>query len=146
MGNLNIIYILVEGDDIFKAEKFLPLLYSKELKELNNKRYIIINRYETIDEEFFENKLSILLKVRSMENFCGVILESKYINNCYQAGKNRTAQVIEAIAGEYRIDLSRTTGPEAIWKNKDGMRASWRDNYEWLVDKISKEGVRNCNN
>lgn len=146
MGNLNIIYILVEGDDIFKAEKFLPLLYSKELKELNNKRYIIINRYETIDEEFFENKLSILLKVRSMENFCGVILESKNINNCYQAGKNRTAQVIEAIAGEYRIDLSRTTGPEAIWKNKDGMRASWRDNYEWLVDKISKEGVRNCNN
>ena len=145
-GSLNIIYALVEGDDIFKAEKILSLLYSKELKELNNKRYIIINRYETIDKEFFENKLSIVLKVRSMENFCGVILESKNINSCYQSGKNRTAQVIEVIDGEYRIDLSRTTGPEAIWKNKDGMRASWRNNFEWLVDKISKEGVGNCSN
>lgn len=138
-GSLNIIYVLVEGDDIFKPEKVLPLLYSKKLKQLNNKRYIIINRYETIDEEFFENKLSLVLKVRSMENFCGVILESKNINNCYQSGKNRTAQVIEVIDGEYRIDLSRTTGPGAIWKNKDGMRASWRNNFEWLVDKISKE-------
>lgn len=145
-GNLNIIYVLVEGDNILKPEKVLPHLYSKKLKELNNKRYIIINRYENINEEFFENKLSILLKVRSMENFCGVILESKNINNCYQSGKNRTAQVIEAIDGEYRIDLSRTTGPEAIWKNKDGMRASWRNNFEWLVNQISKEGVRNCSN
>lgn len=75
-----------------------------------------------------------------MENICGVILESKNINNWYQSGKNRTAQVIEAIGGEYRIDLSRTTGPEAIWKNKDGMRVSWRNNFEWLVNKISKEG------
>ena len=140
-GNLNIIYVLVEGDDIFKPEKVLSLLYSKKLRELHNKRYIIINRYETIDEEFFQNKLSVVLKVRSMENFCGVILESKNINNCYQSGKNRTAQVIDTIDGEYRIDLSRTTGPEAIWKNKDGMRASWRNNFEWLINKISKENM-----
>ena len=31
-------------DDILKAEKVLSLLYSKELKQVKNKRYIIINK------------------------------------------------------------------------------------------------------
>lgn len=34
------------------------------------------------------------------------------------------------------MDLTRTTGPEAIWKNKNGMRADWRENFEWLIDNM----------
>ena len=73
-----------------------------------------------------------------MENFCAVILESKNINKCYQCGKKRTAQVVKAIDGSWGIDLDRTSGPEAIWKNKQGMRESWRTNYEWLVENAEK--------
>ena len=110
---------------------------SNNIKSIDNKRYIIINRHERIDRKFFEDKLSILLKVRAMENFCAVILESENICNCYQSGKNRTAQVVEPENGFYRIDLDRTTGPEAIWKTKPGMKASWRTNAEWLIKKLS---------
>lgn len=72
-----------------------------------------------------------------MENFCALIVESENINNCYQSGKNRTSQVLEPEDGIYRIDLTRTSGPEAIWKNKAaGMKASWRENFEWLIHEI----------
>lgn len=43
--------------------------------------------------------------------------------------------------GKFGIDLSRTTGPEAIWKNKNliGMRGEWRQNYEALLRYINDE-------
>jgi hypothetical protein len=34
--------------------------------------------------------------------------------------------------------LDRTTGAEAIWKDKQGMKADWRNNYEWLIEYASK--------
>lgn len=71
-----------------------------------------------------------------MENYCAVILESDNINKCYQCGKNRTAQVVRAECGAFGIDIERTTGPESIWKDKEGMRAAWRKNYEWLVEHV----------
>lgn len=132
-GNENIIFCIVHGMDIMQPEKVLSLLYSPKLKGITNKRYIIINKHNHIDTDFFETKLSLILKVRAMENFCAVILESSNINKCYQSGKNRTAQVVKAQSGIYLLDLERTTGAEAIWKNKQGMKASWRKNYEWLI-------------
>lgn len=139
-GNNDVILCLVDGMDIMKPEKVLPLLYAPELKQYKNKKYIIINRYGHIDPEMFRQKLSTVLKVRSMENFCAVILESENINKCFQCGKNRTAQVVKATNGFFGIDLDRTTGPEAIWKNKQGMKASWRENFEWLVEYAAKQG------
>lgn len=135
----NVIFCLVEGNDILKPEKVLSLLYAKELKKISNKRYVIVNKHNNIDDEIFGNKLSVVLKVRSMENFCAVILESDNINECYQCGKNRTAQVLKSENGKFGIDLDRTTGPEAIWKNKDGMKAGWRENAEWLIYEMGKE-------
>ena len=93
-------------------------------------------RLITDANDFFKNKLSMILKVRAMENFCAVILESDNINNCYQSGQNRNAQVVETQEDIYCVDLSRTTGPEAIWKNKSGMRASWRENFELLEGRL----------
>jgi len=137
-GTSNVFFLIVEGDDILKPEVVQKLLYTKELKGYINRKYVIINRFNTVDDRFFREKLSLILKVRSMENFCAVILESKNINKCYQCGKNRTAQVVKAIDGSWGIDLDRTSGPEAIWKNKQGMRESWRTNYEWLVENAEK--------
>lgn len=130
----NIFFLIVEALDIMKPEKVLSLLYDEELKKYSNRRYIIVNKHHNIETEFFETKLSVLLKTRAMENFCAIILESKNINKCYQCGKNRTAQIVKAVNGLYGIDLNRTSGPEAIWKNKTGMKASWRTNFEWLVN------------
>ena len=129
----NVVMCLVDGEDILKPENVLKLLYAEKLKEIKNKRYIIINRWDSVDTEFYRTKLSVLLKVRSMENYCAVLLSSSNINKCYQCGQNRTAQVVKAVDGRFGIDLSRTGGPETIWRNKDGMRAAWRDNIEWLI-------------
>lgn len=133
-GNENIIIFIINGMDIMKPEKILSQLYARELKKYSNRRYIIVNKHDYIEKEFFNTKLSVVLKVRAMENFCTVIVESDNINKCYQSGKNRTAQVIKPVLGNYEIDLIRTSGPEAIWKNKIGMKSCWRENFERLVD------------
>lgn len=130
----NVFFILVDGMEILKPEIIQKLLYSKLVKKYSNRKYIIVNKHKLIDKKFFDEKLSIILKVRAMENFCAVILESENIKKCYQCGKNRTAQIVKETDGTWGVDLERTTGPEAIWKNKQGMRASWRKNYEWLVE------------
>lgn len=137
-GHNNVFLLVIDGEEILKPEKIQALLYSDVLKKYNNRKYIIICRYGNVDEKVFAEKLSVVLKVRAMENFCAVIFEARNINKCYQCGKNRTAQVVKATNDYWRIDLERTSGPEAIWKNKQGMRASWRKNYEWLVNNAEK--------
>lgn len=134
----NIVMCLVNDDDIMKPEKVLKLLYAKELKDIKNKRYIIINQWNTVDEDFYKTQLSVVLKVRSMENFCAVILAANNMAKCFQCGNVRSAQVVKSENGKFGIDLSRTGGPETIWRNKsDGMtKASWRENVEWLIESL----------
>ena len=142
-GN-NVIFCIVEGMDILKPEIVSDMLYCSELKNIENKRYIIVNKHKNIDDEIYRCQLSDVLKVRAMENFCAVILESDKYNMCYQCGNNRTAQVVMPVNNNYGIDMKRTSGPEAIWKNKGNrMRASWREGYEWLIENVKeKEGLR----
>lgn len=132
-GTVNIILCLVDGADILRPEKVLKLLYAAVLKPICNKRYIIINRWDKVDLGFYETTLSVVLKVRSMENYCAVVLDSGNLKKCYQCGQNRTAQMVKADNSHWGIDLRRTGGPETIWRDKDGMRAQWRDNIEWLI-------------
>lgn len=133
----NIVFALVYRNDIYDPKCILKLLYNTALKNIENKHYIIINKHGDIDKTLFECKLSDVLKVRAMENYCAVILESENYNCCFQCGKNRTAQVVQDVNGVYGLDLTRTTGPEAIWKDKPGMmKKSWRENFEWLIDRI----------
>ena len=70
-----------------------------------------------------------------MENFCAVLLESDTINECYQTGYTRAAQVVQAENNMFGLDLNRMGGPEVIWKNKPGMKATWRNNFEVLIEK-----------
>lgn len=135
-GSDNIVICVVENDDIFYIEKFLYKLYSPALTKYKNKRYIIFNKFTKLTKEIYENKLSLILKVRAMENYCAVILESNYINMCYQSTDVRHPQVVKEENGTYYLDLGRMTGPEAIWKNKDGMKASWRKGFEFLLNEI----------
>ena len=111
----------------------MPLLYSEVLKPIPNKRYILVSHYEHLDEDKFRNQLSTVLKVRAMENFCAVILYSDTINVCYQTGKAKNPQELKAVRGMYGIDLGRISGPEAIWRNKEGCKAAWRENFERLI-------------
>lgn len=135
----NIVIVVANNEDIFSAEQFLPKMYSKKLSGYNNRRYILVSKYPELTRQEYRNLLSIVLKVRAMENFCAVILESDHANNCYQTGKSKTAQVVKAVDGQYGLDLSRMTGPEAIWKNKGiDFKASWRKNFVWLANKCKQ--------
>lgn len=135
-GPNNIVICVVENNDIFYIEKFLYKLYSTKLSQYKNKRYIILNKFTGLTKELYENKLSLILKVRAMENCCAVILESDYVNMCYQTTDVRNPQVIKNEDGAYYLYLGRMTGPEAIWKNKIGMKASWRNGFEFLLNII----------
>lgn len=137
INNCHVVFCVVEGDDIFLPEKVLSLLYAKELSSVKDKRYVIVNRYGEVDKSFYQTKLSVLLKVRAMENYCAVLLESKNLNKCIQTTMNRGTQMVKPFQGKFGIVLNRTTGPEAIWKNKKGMSASWRKGFEWLVDQLN---------
>lgn len=135
----NLVIILIHRNDIFKPEKVLPLLYSKKLSRFKNKKYLIINKHNgTIDEKFFEEKLSIILKTRTIENYCAVILESDNICKCYQSTSTRQVQLIkENDENIWSLDLKRMTGPDSIWRNREGMRKDWRENFENLIDCMS---------
>jgi len=130
---------VVKDKEILEPEKTLNLLYHKSLKKIGNKRYIIINQWIHLDNDLYKYQISDILKVRSMENFCAVILESDTYNKCYQCGNNRTAQIVKDIDGKYGVDLGRTSGAEAIWKNKVGMRANWRKEFEMLLKHLESE-------
>ena len=138
-NNDTIVFCVIDGEDILKPEKVLPLIYDKRLKVIANKKYILVNRFHHLNDAFYRTILSVILKVRAMENFCAVILESDTENHCYQCGNNRTAQLVQPEQGMYNIDLARTGGPEVIWKNKSGMRAEWRENFEWLVAQMENQ-------
>lgn len=133
LENNNLVLCLVDGDDILKPESVLKLLYTEPLKKIDNKRYLIINRWDTVDMDDYSTRLSVVLKVRAMENYCAVILASRSLTKCFQCGQNRTAQVVKAVDGKFGIDLRRTGGPDTIWRDKPGMKARWRDNIEWLI-------------
>ncbi len=130
----NIIFAICDDEMIQIPEEVSAVLYNDTLKSIKNKKYIIVNRCRNLVPDFLELQLDPMLRVRSMENYCAVILESPIANRCYQTSMNRKSQVVKEVDGMFGIDLSRTTGPEAIWKNKDGMQARWRNAYEMLID------------
>lgn len=133
-GEDNVVFVICDDDTIEYPELVALTLYADILKEIKNKKYIIVNRRKELSEDYLKHQLDSLLRVRAMENFCAVILESPIANRCYQTSKNRKSQVVKEVDGKFGIDLSRTTGPEAIWQNKNGMKASWREGYETLID------------
>ncbi len=138
-----IVLCLADDENIFHVESFLPHLYSPNLSKYNNKRYILVCRYTDLTSEIYLSRLSAILKVRAMENFCAVILESNCENNCYQTGLNKTVQVLKPVDGMYGLDLSRTSGVESIWKNKGFYcKASWKENYTWLVAECERLAVK----
>lgn len=133
-GDNDIIFITIDGYDILDPELVIPYLYDKKLSGIKNKKYIIVNKFEgDIDEEFYENYLSVLLKARTTENYVTLILESDNINKCYQPTNNHDAQVVKSEDGIYYIDIKRASGPEAIWTTKRLMKKEWRKGFEILV-------------
>lgn len=145
VNGFNLVMCLIEDDAILKPESVLKLLYSRELADLPEKKYLIVNRWGTVDKDFYESQLSLILKVHSMQNFCAVMLTSSNMTKCFQASKSKTAQVVKAVNGRYGLALGRMGGPEAIWRDHNSgvkgtlrtcMRASWRKNVEWLVESL----------
>lgn len=137
-GYFNLVIAVVSGDNILEPEYVLPLLYNKKLSKYKNKRYLVINKHEGhVDEKFFEEKLSAVLKTRAVENRCLVLIESDNINNCYQVTSARHPQVLkENDNGTWSVDVKRIRGPEIIWFNKKGMKKKWRKNFENLIEYI----------
>ena len=138
--DLNIVICYIKENDILSPEVVSNLLYDESLSAIINKRYIIFNDWQIVEHNYYERVLSNILKVRAAENFCAVIFNSENIKKCFQVGNNKNTQIVKMCGGKFGIDLARTTGPEAIWKNKSqiGMRGDWRQNYEAILKCINE--------
>jgi hypothetical protein len=109
------------------------------LKEYKNKKYLILNRWDNLDYEYYQKFLSTILKVRAAENFCITLLVSPIVSECIQVGLNKNIQIVRNQNGKYGLDFKRATGPESFWKNNSniGIRADWREKYEMLIDMVN---------
>lgn len=114
------------------------LFYHEKLRKLSKKRYLVLNRWDQLDKDYYSRRLSTILKVRAAENFCIVLLMSDQINECIQVGMTKNVQIVKCVNGRYGLDLKRATGPESFWKNnpKMGVKKEWRDNYELLINRL----------
>jgi predicted amidohydrolase len=134
-ADIDLVAAFVENDEIVKPEAVLAKLYHPSLKRTPRKRkYLIVNTWDKLDRNYYENVLSDVLRVRAMENYCAVLLAADGFQKCYQTTDNRKSQPVAFENGEYTLDMARMGGPDAIWKDKNGMRGAWRKGYECLVD------------
>lgn len=132
--NRNVILCLIKGNDIMKPEILLKLLYNKRLDAIENKCFVVVNRHKHLSESFFKTQLDTVLKVRAIENYCAVILESDSFNKCYQSTCCKDSQVIKPTPGGFfGIDPRRATGPKhtGLHQNKQ-----WDPNIVFLVNKL----------
>ena len=134
----NIILVETDKDEIIKPEIVLKRLFNPKLKSIKNKKYIIINKWDNIDESYYSNILSDVLKSRATENFCAVLLISNNITKCYQSTKAKDSQVLKLENNKYIVDLKRMGGPESIWRGKSDMKSKWRKGYEELINYVAK--------
>ncbi len=133
----NIVIGIVKKEGIFKPEAVAKLVYSNEISKIDNPRFIIINKWDTVNKRMYESQLLNLIRVRAIENYCAVMLVSNNIQECYQATENKKAQRLELIDGGFWLDLSRCSGPNALWQNRKlMMQKDWRINYELLLKRI----------
>lgn len=137
-GKESIVICILEGDEILKPEAVLGMLYNPKLKTVPAKKYLLVNRFGKVDRQYYNTVLSDVLKVRSMENFCAVLFVCDDFTKCFQCGFNRTAQAVLPQNEAYTLDTVRMSGPEAIWKNKAGIRADWRKGFEGLIKYIAR--------
>jgi predicted amidohydrolase len=140
LKNENLIILNVSEYKIEDPINVEKLIYNEKLKNYNNKRYLIFNKWENLDSDYYSKRLSTILKARASENFCVVMLASPQINECIQVGLNKNIQILQIENGKYGLDLQRASGPESFWKNNYsiGIKSSWREKYKLLIDRISQ--------
>lgn len=134
----NLVIIDVKNELVEDPITVSKLMYHNELKKYENKKYLILNRWDNLDEDYYKTKLSTILKARAAENFCVVTLLSNIKNECIQVGLNKNVQIIKCDNNKYELDLKRATGPESFWKNNNvvGVKAKWRSSYENLINTL----------
>lgn len=133
--NWNVIFCVINGNEILKPEKVLQLLYNKNLDFIENKSFVIVNQHKHLSDAFFQTKLDTVLKVRAMENYCVVVMESNGFSKCYQCTNYKTSQVVKPTNDFFGIDLRRANGPKRTRLHNS---EKWNSNIEFLVNKVSK--------
>jgi len=128
-GQETIVFCMIEENNILLPEYISSLMYDERLKKYKSKRYLIINQWNTLDENYYKTILSDVLKVRVTESYCAAILLSPNYKKCYQSGNNKVAQMVKMVNNSFAIDLKRMSGPETIWKTTP----LWREKYEMLI-------------
>ena len=132
-GDRNIIFCELKNDEILYPMNVPLAFYDEEIKDLENKYFVIVSKFDHLSKEDFETKYCEVLGVRSIENRAAVVLESDNYNMCITTDNYKHIRYVADEDGMYNIQLKFIKGPDAIWPS-NGHKLEWRDKYEWLLN------------
>jgi len=134
-GKQNVVFVLLEAEEMLIPEVVTARLYSPALAQIQDKRYILVNQWPSLEQSAYEGLVASILRERAAESYCAAILIAPTIQECIQVGASKNIQRVAIRNGNVEIDLDRTTGPESYWRTKATplIKARWRKGYEALV-------------
>lgn len=146
MNGNNLVIVLLKGEEIMDAVKCIDIFYDPALKEIERKRYLLINKWEKEFDEY-DGVIDDVFAVRTIENKCASVLCAPDYKKCSQINKNGKYIILNGEEGRFGITLDVAGGPEFIWNEEmGGCPESWREHYESLIkfihgEKLSSEGA-----
>ena len=129
-GDTNLIFILIDKDNIFDPAFILRKMLSPKLEKVLNKKFVLINKWDDFDEEFYLNQLLPVLRTRATENFSAVLFISPELKQGFQATLNKYSQVIPIEDNRIDLDLNRMGGPQTFWNHHGKTGKKWFKNFK----------------
>ncbi len=124
-GSFNVKIININGLDIYDPKLYLTSI----VPSVENERFILIVRFESLTRQDFECKISDLLKEVAAIEHCGVILISPEYKCAYQGSNYKSASTLALnVGGNYVFNSDMIKGIEKELNTKN-----YKSGYNWLI-------------
>lgn len=141
LNNINLVMILVKNEEIMNPVITLDAFYNPALKDIENKRYLLINKWDS-DFGEYDGVIDDVIEARTIENRCASVLCGPDYKKCCQIDKNGQFVVIDGEQGRFGLTMDVVGGPEFIWSEENGgFPESWREYYEDLIKVVHGENI-----
>lgn len=132
----NILYVIIKNEEIFKPEIVIEKIFSAlDLNDIKSLKTVIINIWDKIiDAKYYENILLNVLKVRCVENYCGVIYKGVDSLACYQPTNYKKVQKVKYTMQGFGLSTRRMGGIKSTWRNGNLIQKRWLIKYDQLCN------------
>lgn len=134
-----VIALNLKDEELLIPEKVLPLVYSGETDEIENRRFLISASVNKDMSDYNKDAIVDLIKSRAIENHCAVVYESADEKLCYLPQEDGSVAVKALAELDMAADLESYKGALDIWENDAKLKEEWLDDYTWLIELIQKQ-------